>query len=151
MHLRAALPDYKIRPEKNISYFSLDKSLFEKKEIDLCVIGNGTRSAIEMKYPTNGQYPEQMFKFAQDIRFLEQLKAKGFADNLFLTFAKDSNFWVSSHGEGPIYHPFRGGETLSGKIVKPTGKKDKEFTLEGSYPINWKEIYPGFMYFTVTV
>lgn len=34
--------------------------------------------AIEIKFPTNGQYPEQMFIFCKDIKFLEELKNNDF-------------------------------------------------------------------------
>ncbi|WML29353.1 hypothetical protein RCG24_15465 [Neobacillus sp. OS1-32] len=62
--LRANLPiDYKIQLERNINYFGLDKEHFLKKEMDIVVFNPATeeKHCSEIKYPTNGQYPEQMF------------------------------------------------------------------------------------------
>ena len=48
--------------------------------------------AIELKYPVNGQYPEQMYSFIKDIVFMEQLKSKGFNASYCLTMVNDKNF-----------------------------------------------------------
>ena len=53
----------------------------------------GERYAIEFKFPRNGQYPEQMFKATQDVAFLEQLVAAGFAGGLFVMVADDPLFY----------------------------------------------------------
>jgi hypothetical protein len=49
--------------------------------------------AIEIKFPTNGEYPAQMFSFCKDIKFLEELRDAGFRNNLFIAFANDPLFW----------------------------------------------------------
>lgn len=39
--------------------------------------------AIELKYPKNGQYPEQMYSFIKDIKFMQQVKEKkAFCENI---------------------------------------------------------------------
>ena len=78
-------------------------------------------AALELKYPRNGQYPEQMFSFCKDIAFLESLVASGFQRAFFVAFADDKLFYEGG-GEG-IYEFFRLGRELHGTITKPTGKK----------------------------
>ena len=69
MFLRSAVsPEYKVQFERAVDYFCLRPAPFVKKEIDISIFRPGTteRYAIEFKFPRNGQYPEQMFKAAQD-------------------------------------------------------------------------------------
>lgn len=151
--LRDKLQNYKIQLERNITFFGLNKDEFEKKEIDIVVFNEDKSdiTAIEIKFPTNGQYPEQMFSFCKDIKFLEQLSEKGFRNNLFIAFANDSNFWNNKGDEGTIYYNFRTKKELSGVIVKPTGKKDQQIHLCGNYRIEWKVVNQGLRYFTIMV
>ena len=151
--LRQKLPDHKIQLERNISFFELDKSKFEKKEMDIVIFDKQKKEklAIELKFPTNGQYPEQMFSFIKDIKFLEELKENGFKTNLFVAFANDKNFWNSKGEKGTIYYLFRNIKKLYGHIQKPTGKKDKTISLKDSYEINWKNIQEDLKYFIVKV
>lgn len=51
---------------------------------------NSGRYAIELKFPRNGEYPEQMFKFIEDIKFMEEVKHNCLFDHTFvLTLADD--------------------------------------------------------------
>lgn len=59
----------------------------------------------KLKYPRNGQYPEQMYSFCKDILFIEQLKQAGFARTLLIIFADDPLFY-NGYGGG-IYDYFR--------------------------------------------
>lgn len=140
--LRARLKNYKIQLERNVTYFDLSKSGLEKKEIDVVIFKKKKRDrlAIEIKFPTNGQYPEQMFSFAKDIKFLEQLKDKGFKNNLFIAFANDKNFWNEKGDEGTIYNLFRKEKRLYDRTRKPTGKKDEVISLKGNYQISWRNV-----------
>ncbi|MBM3896851.1 MAG: hypothetical protein FJ360_03850 [Thaumarchaeota archaeon] len=151
--LRNKLPDYKIQLERNVSYFGLVKSDFIKKEMDIVIFNNDktSKTAIEIKFPTNGQYPEQMFSFCKDIKFLEQLKSKGFSDNTFICFADDSNFWSGNAEENSIYRLFRKLEPITGLIQKPTGHKDEQLNITGSYVANWQRINNLMRYFIVRV
>jgi hypothetical protein len=81
-----------------------------------------------------------MFSFIKDIKFLEQLKHKGFKHNLFIAFANDKNFWNNGRNEGSIYKLFRKEKRLYGRIRKPTGKKDEVISLNGKYKISWKKV-----------
>lgn len=149
--LRDKLPNHKIQLERNVSFFELNKKEFEKKEIDIVIFNKTEKMAIELKFPTNGQYPEQMFSFAKDIKFLEELKKKHFKTNLFITFANDKNFWSDKGNEGSIYYLFRNQKRLYGEIQKPTGKKDKIISLKNAYSIHWKDIQNNLKYFIVEI
>ncbi len=138
--LRTKISGCKVEFERNVSYFNFDKSNFVKKEIDI-VISSPTGehlSAIELKYPRNGQVPESMFSFCKDIAFLEQLILAGFQSAYFLVVADHKAFY-SGEGEG-IYGLFRSGFPISGKIIKPTGAKDSVILISGSYVATWLPI-----------
>lgn len=136
--LRSALQDAKVQFERNVSHFFSATSSFVKREIDIAIFSNNTSSkhcAVELKYPRNGQYPEQMFSFCKDIVFLEQLKKAGFEKAYFIVFADDRLFF-EGNADG-IYAYFRGMKELTGRIQKPTGSKDVELEICGRYSICW--------------
>jgi hypothetical protein len=145
--LRTQLTGYKVQFERNVSYFFPDKTRFTKREIDIAVFSPGQeelRSAIELKYPRNGQYPEQMFSFCQDLAFVEELKRAGFRETYVLIFADDRLFYEgSAHG---IYGYFRGSQALHGVVRKPTGQKDVEVRLQGRYRVRWQPIVKDLRY-----
>lgn len=152
IYLRENFPEYKVQFERNVSYFGIDKHHVVKREIDI-VISNeaaGERYAIELKNPREGQHPIQMFKAAQDIRFLEQLTDKGFRKGYFIMLVHDPLFYESGRKTG-IYRFFRGGEVLSGTIEKPTGKPEPPVTLEKSHSILWSDLGGADRYAVVTV
>ena len=151
--LRANLSkEYKIQLERNINYFGLNKDLFLKKEMDIVVFDSATKKkhCIEIKYPTNGQYPEQMFSMCKDIKLLEELVDAGFSDSYCLVVVNDPLFY-SNKGEEGIYRLFRKEERLKGTIQKPTGKKDITYHLNHEYKIEWNDISESEKYFIATV
>ena len=89
--LRDRLTDYKVQFERNTRYFDISDTI--KHEIDIVVFNDSERYAIELKYPLNGQYPEQMFAFIKDIKFMEELKQAGFSDTYCLTLVQDKKFF----------------------------------------------------------
>ncbi|WP_020183551.1 hypothetical protein [Methylotenera sp. 1P/1] len=137
LYLRSQLVDCKVQFERNVSHFNLMKANFEKREIDIAVTSSsGERlSAIELKYPRNGQVPESMYGFCKDIAFLEQLVSAGFQSAYFLAVA-DHKLFYSGATEG-IYGLFRSGTPITGMISKPTGAKDSKVTITGSYTASW--------------
>lgn len=139
-YLRNSARQYKVQFERPVSFFGLGKERLAKKEIDIAAFtpDHQDRVAIEVKYPRNGQYPEQMFKFCQDIEFLEQLTDRGFEEGHFVVAVDDPLFWEGPSATG-IYGPFRGRQTLTGTITKPTGKRDEMVKLCGSYGIDWRQ------------
>ena len=161
----------KIQFERNISFFGLkkedDKSkekLFEKSEMDICIfkpprdwkgepinLHKTPSTVIELKFPRNGKYPEEMFSFCEDIRFLEQLLEAGFNKAYLVIFVNDKYFYsgkcVGRNGN-KIYSYFRIGceKPLTGCIQKPTGKTDKKLQIKGIYQVKWHHIYKDFKY-----
>lgn len=151
MFLRLNLQPQKVQFERNIAHFGLDKPDFAKREIDICAyIDPASPSlAVELKYPRNGQYPEQLFSFCKDIVFLEQLRRAGFENCIFAAVVEDRPFYEGR--QFGIYAPFRGGSSLEGEVVKPTGKKDSRLLITGSYSIEWHRIADGKRYLVVEV
>lgn len=139
--LRSQLKDCRVQFERNVAHFNLRKSNFYKREIDIVVTSPDRKilhAAIELKFPRNGQVPETMFSFCTDIGFLEQLVAGGFQFGYFLAVVDHPHFY-SGKADG-IYGLFRDGQTITGTIAKPTGARDKEITLNGSYTASWLPI-----------
>ena len=114
MFLRERLnKQYKIQLERNIVYFGLDRRDFLKKEMDIAIFNHSKseRYCIEIKFPNNGQYPEQMFSICKDIKFLEQLKEHGFTKTYELVIVS-SNIYYINKGGGDIYDLFRKDKLL---------------------------------------
>ena len=132
--LRERLHDFRVQFERNVSFFNISNTV--KHEIDIVIYNETERYAIELKQPRNGQHPEQMFSFIKDIKFMEQLKEKGFNGTYCLTFVEDKLFYSSAIKTG-IYSFFRGNAPIHGRIVKPTGSKDYVLDIMGEYKINW--------------
>jgi hypothetical protein len=144
--------EYKVQLERNIDYFGLDKGAFLEKEMDIVIFGpnNGEKHCIELKFPTNGQYPEQMFSACKDVSFLEQLVSEGFGESFFVMFADDPLFY-NDKGGSPIFLGFRKEKLMKGSIQKPTGNKDETICLKEIYAIRWKEVGDTLRYFVVRV
>lgn len=113
--LRSNTPQLKIQFERNVSFFFGSKSGFTKREIDISAYSSNAKElsfAIELKYPRNGQHPEQMFSFCKDIAFVEELVSAGFRRAAFVVFAEDPLFYRGS--TDGIYGLFRGGKPVHG-------------------------------------
>ena len=147
--------NYSIQLERNIDYFGMDKRKFLKKEMDIVVFSNDKkeRHCIELKFPTNGQYPEQMFNACKDVSFLEQLTEAGFNNSYFLFFTEDKNFYDSQQvrKHNGIYKLFRDQKEIKGKIEKPTGEKKQFLEIHGKYKMNWKDLRENLKYFVINL
>jgi hypothetical protein len=147
--LRHTLPGYLVQFERNVEHFFPVKTAFTKREMDVAVFSKSKqelRYAIELKYPRNGQHPEQMFSFCKDIAFIEELRAAGFLCAALLIVVDDHLFY-SGPGNG-IYGHFRSGHPITGLIKKPTGAKDNEVQIKGSYVVSWS-VLSGNMRYTL--
>lgn len=161
VHLRKALEENgahsKVLFEKNINALwpGSGHRGFVKKEIDLLVKSKGSLDcAIELKYPRNGRYPDEMFDFITDIRFLEQLKDSGVREVYAVTLVDDPAFNDRdgrSRRKDGIYAPFRTGSVLEGTIPYPTANDDRTISLDGCYTIDWQETGDGRWYYVVGV
>jgi hypothetical protein len=152
MFLRQRMPTFKVRFERNVSFYFPSAASFSKREIDISVFlpdTNYLRYAIELKYPRNGQYPEQMFSFCKDIAFAEELNLAGFCSTAVLILAEDPLFYRGP-SEG-IYGFFRGQRPLHGLIRKPTGTKDAVVNVVGTYIVQWKPISNPLMYALIEI
>ena len=151
IYLRKQYPDKKVQFERNVSYFSLDKSKYEKKEIDLVIYTdkNSLNCVMELKYPRNRQVPESMFSFCKDIAFLEELTKSGFKSAYFIAVVDDSLFY-SGNASG-IYSFYRNKQKITGIIQKPTGKKDKTVHILGSYIAHWQPISKNTKYCLIEI
>lgn len=138
-HLRVYFRDHKVQFERPVGFFGLEPGQTGKKEMDIAIFRpNGTdRHAVEVKYPRNGQYPEQMFAACQDIAFLESLVRNGFVSGLFVMAVDDRLFYEGPHDKAPYSH-FRGGREIHGVVRKPTGARDAFVEIGGSYRVVWK-------------
>lgn len=126
------------------------KQHFVKKEIDICVYsGQELFAAIELKFPRNGQIPEQMYLFYKDIQFLEQLKRSGFRNAYFLVYCEDKKFYQGNTKD--IYRYFRAGETLTGEIKKPTGQRDNKVLISSSYQPRWQDVTGSGKFYLETI
>jgi len=142
----------KVQFERNISYFNLENNNFVKKEIDISIFHeNELVCCIELKYPKNGQYPEQMFSFCKDIKFMEQVKRAGFKKTFVIIFADDECFYNPKNSSKIIYGYFRNRLRLTGKVTKPTGSKKEELFIKGSYTIVWNDIKDSLKYTIVEI
>jgi len=144
---------YKIQLERNIDYFNVDKQGFLKKEMDIVLftLDKKEKHCIELKFPTNGQYPEQMFSACKDVRFLEELVNVGFDTCYFMMFAEDRIFYMDRGSEHGIYKIFREEKLIKGEVRKPTGKKDEVLHFEKEYKIEWFDIKDNLKYFIIEV
>ena len=118
---------------------------FVKKEIDIVIEKKSTKElyAIELKFPRNGMYPEEMYQFLIDICFVEQLKSTGFFTGTFtLTLVDDRLFYEGKDDNYP-YSIFRKHDIIipSGLEVKaPTGKKQGKLVtnIKGAGCSSWQ-------------
>jgi hypothetical protein len=136
-------PTLKVQFERNVAFFAPNVADFLKKEIDISVFTSDQkeRHAIELKFPRNGQYPEQMFSAYKDIAFLEQLVNSGFAKSWFIILVDDPLFYEGQERTG-IYGPFRAATPITGAIQKPTGARDQSISIQGQYTLNWNTVRP---------
>lgn len=148
IYLRYRLPNYKIQFERNISFFFKNPVNTTKKEIDIVIYTSDfcEKYAIELKYPRNGQHPEQMFSFIKDIKFMEELKELGFNRTFTMTLVDDYLFYEGNDHSG-IYSFFRDNKMIQGLITKPTGRKDERIILEGQYNIEWRRLDNNLRYY----
>jgi hypothetical protein len=151
--LREKLQGYQVQFERNVSYFTPDNKTI-KKEIDITIFNEdkSDKYAIELKHPLNGQHPEQIYSFVKDIKFMEELKDRGFNKTATVTLVSDRPFYEGRNNEG-IYKYFREEYAVYGQIFKPTGTlKDKDsITLKGNYVFSWRPVYSNSRYYVIEV
>lgn len=148
LFLREKLKGYKVQFERNTKFFEILDTI--KHEIDIVAYNGERKYAIELKFPVNGQYPEQMYSFIKDISFMEQLKNAGFDNTYCLTVVNDSKFYTGKKTDG-VYSFFRRNVPVHGVIAKPTGQKDETVHLNGVYQIKWNTGNRLYSYYIVSI
>jgi len=115
-------------------------------------VDKSEKYAIELKCPLNGQYPEQLYSFAKDIKFMEQLKERGFVNTFSVALVSDKPFYQGNLTEG-IYKYFRNEFCIYGEIYKPTGsgKNIESVTLSGRYDFEWHRLDGKRRYYIIKV
>lgn len=153
IYLRNVLPAHKVQFERNVFYFTSDNNTI-KKEIDISIFSEDEteKYAIELKCPLNGQYPEQMYSFVKDIKFMEQLKERGFTKTFCVTLVSDKPFYQGKENKG-IYKFFREEYSVYGSIFKPTGigKNKDRITLSGRYDFMWHDLSEDCKYYIIEI
>ena len=146
---------FKIELERPIGFFGIQKTnSIPKKEIDLCAYNPRTkeRYRVEIKFSNNGQVPLQMFKFCEDICFLEHLKQNNFKKCYSLVVVGTDGFFQKKVKVDGIYKYFRGDTTIHGTIICPTGiEKGKEIFISGSYKPIWNRLTDTAYYYLLAI
>lgn len=148
----------KVQFERNISSFFDKEKEFIKKEIDIVIFDQEKKEkyAIEVKFPHNGQFPEQMYSFIKDIRFMEQLQLTEpvrFTKTFAVCLVDNKNFYQGNVSEEKIYKYFRNEpQIIQGNIQKPTGEiKGDHISLKKQYQIQWQELNEKHRYYIVEI
>ena len=143
------LDGFKIELERPITYFDIRDSnisnIKSKKEIDLSIYDSktGQKFAVEIKFSKNGAVPMQMFKFCEDISFLEILVNNGFNKGYSLVIVDRDDFVLEKNKTDGIYDYFRGNEhkPITNDIICPTGKhKSETIKIKGVYNPKWEKL-----------
>jgi hypothetical protein len=110
--------------------------------MDIVIFTDDEKHCIEIKYPENGQRPEQMYAACEAIRFLEQLVTEGeFATCYFLMIT--NLFWEDGSATNPISGYFRDEVVpVVGTVWKPTRDTGEHLDFTGEYTLVW-DILPG--------
>lgn len=147
----------KIQLERNIKYFNFYNGNYLKKEMDIVIFTQDKkeRQCIELKFPTQGQYPEQMFSACKDVKFLEQLVKSGFNKCYFMMFAINPLFYTNRSSDSGIYKMFRSEKIIKGEVRKPTRKNgkviDETLDIDGEYKIDWRILKDNLKCFIIEV
>ncbi|MDB4205023.1 hypothetical protein N9764_05655 [Polaribacter sp.] len=141
-----------IELESNINRYGLEK--FTKKEIDIEYYNNDDiHSCIELKYIRDkGSYNIGMFRFYEDIKFIEELIESGkFQNGYCLLFTSIKELYTTPNRKlNPknrenlkLYELFRIKKQLWGTVSIKTGRLDKSISIKGKYNLNWFDFDNG--------
>lgn len=142
------------------------KGVLRKTEIDISIIQKKITNdieiddrmcAIELKFPRNKRYPEEMFMFVEDVKFLEQLICKcKFREAYSIVLVDDLLFTDKSESKRilrkGIYAPFRNHEKFEQEYEPPTKSKSKgTIKLSRSYEITWESLGNNLWYYILAI
>lgn len=135
-----------IELESSIKRYNYEK--LTKKEIDIDILSSTTqtRTAIELKFIRDqGSYNIGMYKFCEDIRFLEELTDRGFSNAYSIIFTTITELYtkpnITLRPKNPentyLYNCFRNDFELKGELKIKTGQMNESLTLRGEYKLIW--------------
>lgn len=140
-------PNFKIELESNINRYQI-KGL-SKKEIDIDLLNNSERVAIELKYIRDqGSYNIGMFNSYVDIKFIEELiETNEFQLGYCIIFSSLPEVYNTTEKalkprnteNLPLYLSFKKDKILKGKVQIKTGNMNRSVKILGSYSLNWIE------------
>lgn len=153
--------NFVVQFERNRKYFNIVSPINEKNasenipksEIDIVVYDRKKtedktkweKYAIELKYPLNKQYPQQMHSFIEDICFCEKLvnnPYNNFDGAFAVVLVNDKGFYEKENDNSAPYCYFRYGTDIpKGEYKKPGTKntREKSFELLKQHKIEWKD------------
>lgn len=134
-----------IELESNINRYGLEK--FTKKEIDIEYYNNNVRSCIELKYIRDkGSYNIGMFRFYEDVKFVENLLNSGkFQNGYCILFTSLKELYTPPNRKLKpknkenlkLYKSFRIDKELGGTVSIKTGRVHESISIKGKYNLNW--------------
>lgn len=104
-----------------------------------------------MKFPQRiqGQVPDRIYSFTEDISFLEQLMKEGFNECISLVISDNHLFWIEK-GSNETYNKFRLQKRIYGSFHS-TGKSKKSVEVKGNYEIKWIDLISNYKYFILNL
>jgi hypothetical protein len=136
-----------IELESNIQRYNFPQLI--KKEIDIDFIDlKGKKIAMELKFVRDlGSFNIGMYKFCEDVKFLEQLVQNGFDSGFALIFTTIEKIYTRSNKEmkprnpenTALYCSFREKFQISGSLSIKTGNLNQSILLKGKYDLNWED------------
>jgi hypothetical protein len=139
-------PTDTIELESSIERYNYGK--LHKKEIDIDITTQERKKiALEIKYIRDkGAYNISMYKYCEDIAFLEGLVEQDFQTGYAIVFTTIPELFTHPKRKlNPknkenlcLYNAFRIKSKLSGKLSIKTGKMDETLELKGEYDLQWE-------------
>jgi hypothetical protein len=140
---------YIIELESNIERYNCGGLI--KKEIDIDISASDNKKiAIELKFVRDkGSFNIGMYKYCEDIKFLEQLVETKFDIGYAIIFTNIKELYTApSKTQKPrneenkvLYTSFRTNKKLTGELKIKTGRMDESLTLRGEYNLNWEDFF----------
>lgn len=135
----------KIELESNIERYNYNKLIKKEIDIDLLTFDN-KKIAIEIKFIRDqGSFNIGMYKYCEDIKFLEELTDLNFLEGYAILFTTIKELYTPPQKkQNPrnienisLYNCFRVELKLKGNLKIKTGKMNESLTLRNEYEINW--------------
>lgn len=93
-----------------------------------------------------------MYSFVKDIKFIEELKNRGFTKTAAVALVSDRPFYEGRNNKG-IYKFFKEEYSIYGRIFKPTGvgKNKDSIALTIRYDFIWQDLSDDRKYYIIEI